>query len=265
MNKEEVLRFLIESNGDKDKINEFVKLNNITINEFNTIIDNYIEELETKKIVNPLYLEYKLKHNITKLNRKDIEKIINILNNYINENKYNIKEYILNNNIDYNCFIKFINNYKSYYLKDFELNTIKIFLKRENDFNKDNIDKVLNTLNKIDNDIKGVKKYNILEYFINLGWDTNLLLYFINNNKELINEDLINSLNIYIDKNKLKEEYKLKHNEFIELIKKESPDLSKNKINNIINCFNKYHIPYNIYIFRNLINNMIFKKMVNIE
>ena len=91
MNKEEVLRFLIESNGDKDKINEFIKLNNITLNEFNTIIDKYIEELETNKIVNPLYLEYKLKHNITKLNRKDIEKIINIINNYIKQKPYSLK------------------------------------------------------------------------------------------------------------------------------------------------------------------------------
>ena len=265
MNKEDALRNLLESNDDKDKINEFVKSNNITLNEFNTIINDYIKELEKNKIVNSLYLQYKLKYNIAKLNRKDIEKIINIINNYIKENKYNIKEYIINNNIDYNCFIKFINNYKTYYLKDFELNTIKLFLKRENDFNKNNIDKVISTLNKIDNDIKGIKSYNVLEYFINLGWDTNLLLYFINNNKNLIDKDFINSLNIYIEKNYLKEEYKLKHNEFIELIKKEYPDLTKNKINNIINCFNKYNIPYNIYIFKNLINNMIFRKMINIE
>ena len=265
MNKEDALRNLLESNDDKDKINEFVKSNNITLNEFNTIINDYIKELEKNKIVNSLYLQYKLKYNIAKLNRKDIEKIINIINNYIKENKYNIKEYIINNNIDYNCFIKFINNYKTYYLKDFELNTIKLFLKRENDFNKNNIDKVINILNKIDNDIKSIKSSNVLEYFINLGWDTNLLLYFINNNKNLIDKDFINSLNIYIEKNYLKEEYKLKHNEFIESIKKEYPDLTKNKINNIINCFNKYHIPYNIYIFKNLINNMIFRKMINIE
>ena len=99
----------------------------------------------------------------------------------------------MNKNLGY--YIRdFLNNYLQL-VRNFSQNTImsyrdtiKLFLKRENDFNKDNIDKVLNTLNKIDNDIKGVKKYNILEYFINLGWDTNLLLYFINNNKELIND-----------------------------------------------------------------------------
>ena len=119
--KEEYLKFYIESNGELKKLEEFIKKENITLNEYKEIVNDYLNELKDSKKINKLYLEYNLKFkNKTenkKINkRKEAEILLNIINNYIKEDKHNIKEYIETNNIDYNNFIKFINNTEHYYL-----------------------------------------------------------------------------------------------------------------------------------------------------
>ena len=111
--KEEYLKFYIESNGELKKLEEFIKKENITLNEYKKIVNDYLNELKDSKKINKLYLEYNLKFkNKTenkKINkRKEAEILLNIINNYIKEDKHNIKEYIETNNIDYNNFIKFV-------------------------------------------------------------------------------------------------------------------------------------------------------------
>ena len=95
--KEEYLKFYIESNGELKKLEEFIKKENITLNEYKEIVNNYLNELKNSKKINKLYLEYNLKFkNKTenkKINkRKEAEILLNIINNYIKEDKHNIKE-----------------------------------------------------------------------------------------------------------------------------------------------------------------------------
>ena len=125
--KEEYLKFYIDSNGNLDLLDKFIKKEKITLNEFNKVVTDYIKEMESTKKINKLYLEYNLKYKNKKNNsnnkvskRKETEANINIINNYIKENKHNIKEYVTNYNLSYSDFKKFINNYKNYYLTDIE-------------------------------------------------------------------------------------------------------------------------------------------------
>ena len=149
MNKDlEYLEFYIKSNGNLDLINKFIKKENISLNEFNDIVTTLLKNLDNSSKnngkTNKLYLEYCLKYGNKKnfdsnkiSKRKETETIINIINNYIKEDRHNIKEYVSNNNITYEKFKKFINNYKSYYLTSVEKDILKKFLQRENEFNKE--------------------------------------------------------------------------------------------------------------------------------
>lgn len=265
-NKEEqYLKFYIDSNGSIDLINKFIKQEKIRLNDFNDIVANYLKELkkqsEENKNVNKLYLEYTLKYGKKEFDnkkiskRKETERIINIINNYINEDKHNIKLYIENNELDYDYFIKFINNYKNNYLKDHEKEILKNFLKRENEFNINNLDKVKNIVDKISDDLVNDKPFDILDYYKELGWQTNLLIYYLNNNKDIFSNFVIDNVKIYITKYHIDDKiYKL--NEFIEKLKKENID--NNEIENIINYMNINKLPYNIYLFKNILEKNLY-------
>lgn len=262
MNKEEkYLKFYIDSDGNIDAINKFIKSEQIRLDEFNDVVTSYLKKLKnenkSKKSINKLYLEYCLKYgnNIrenTKVSkRKETEIIINIISNYINENKHNIKDYVINNNYDYNEFKKFINNSKKYYLTDREKNILKDFLKRENDFNKDNIDNVKNVVDKISDDLVGDIPFNILDYYINLGWDSKLLIYYLNNNKEVFSQFLIDNVRLYLKKYHIDSKvYKL--NDFIDYIKSKNKTIDNKLMTNIIEYMNKNKFPYNYYLFKSI-------------
>ena len=86
--KEEYLKFYIDSNGNLDLLDKFIKKEKITLNEFNKIVTDYIKEMESTKKINKLYLEYNLKYKNKKNNnnnkvskRKETEANINIINN----------------------------------------------------------------------------------------------------------------------------------------------------------------------------------------
>lgn len=263
--KEEYLKFYIDSNGNLDLLDKFIKKEKITLNEFNKIVTDYIKEMESTKKINKLYLEYNLKYKNKKNNnnnkvskRKETEANINIINNYIKENKHNIKEYVTNYNLSYSDFKKFINNYKNYYLTDIEKNTLKEFLKRENDFNKNNLDNVRNVVDRISDDLVNDKPYDILNYYQDLGWDSKLFIYYLNNNKDVFSSFVIDNVRIYLKKyNITQRKYKL--NEFIEYIKKNNKDIDSKEIESIINYMNDNKMPYNYTLFISIKNN-IFNK-----
>lgn len=263
--KEEYLKFYIDSNGNLDLLDKFIKKEKITLNEFNKIVTDYIKEMESTKKINKLYLEYNLKYKNKKNNnnnkvskRKETEANINIINNYIKENKHNIKEYVTNYNLSYSDFKKFINNYKNYYLTDIEKNTLKEFLKRENDFNKNNLDNVRNVVDRISDDLVNDKPYDILNYYQDLGWDSKLFIYYLNNNKDVFSSFVIDNVRIYLKKyNITQRKYKL--NEFIEYIKKNNKDIDSKEIESIINYMNDNKMPYNYTLFMSIKNN-IFNK-----
>ncbi len=263
--KEEYLKFYIDSNGNLDILNKFIKKEKITLNEFNKVVTDYIKEMESTKKINKLYLEYNLKYKNKKNNnnnkvskRKETEANINIINNYIKENKHNIKEYVTNYNLSYSDFKKFINNYKNYYLTDIEKNTLKEFLKRENDFNKNNLDNVRNVVDRISDDLVNDKPYDILNYYQDLGWDSKLFIYYLNNNKDVFSSFVIDNVRIYLKKyNITQRKYKL--NEFIEYIKKNNKDIDSKEIESIINYMNDNKMPYNYTLFMSIKNN-IFNK-----
>ena len=221
--------------------------------------------MESTKKINKLYLEYNLKYKNKKNNnnnkvskRKETEANINIINNYIKENKHNIKEYVTNYNLSYSDFKKFINNYKNYYLTDIEKNTLKEFLKRENDFNKNNLDNVRNVVDRISDDLVNDKPYDILNYYQDLGWDSKLFIYYLNNNKDVFSSFVIDNVRIYLKKyNITQRKYKL--NEFIEYIKKNNKDIDNKEIESIINYMNDNKMPYNYTLFMSIKNN-IFNK-----
>ena len=263
--KEEYLKFYIDSNGNLDLLDKFIKKEKITLNEFNKIVTDYIKEMESTKKINKLYLEYNLKYKNKKNNnnnkvskRKETEANINIINNYIKENKHNIKEYVTNYNLSYSDFKKFINNYKNYYLTDIEKNTLKEFLKRENDFNKNNLDNVRNVVDKISDDLVNDKPYDILNYYQDLGWDSKLFIYYLNNNKDVFSSFVIDNVRIYLKKYNIQER-KYKLNEFIEYIKKNNKDIDSKEIEKIINYMNDNKMPYNYTLFMSIKNN-IFNK-----
>lgn len=263
--KEEYLKFYIDSNGNLDLLDKFIKKEKITLNEFNKVVTDYIKEMESTKKINKLYLEYNLKYKNKKNNnnnkvskRKETEANINIINNYIKENKHNIKEYVTNYNLSYSDFKKFINNYKNYYLTDIEKNTLKEFLKRENDFNKNNLDNVRNVVDRISDDLVNDKPYDILNYYQDLGWDSKLFIYYLNNNKDVFSSFVIDNVRIYLKKyNITQRKYKL--NEFIEYIKKNNKDIDSKEIESIINYMNDNKMPYNYTLFMSIKNN-IFNK-----
>ena len=263
--KEEYLKFYIDSNGNLDLLDKFIKKEKITLNEFNKIVTDYIKEMESTKKINKLYLEYNLKYKNKKNNnnnkvskRKETEANINIINNYIKENKHNIKEYVTNYNLSYSDFKKFINNYKNYYLTDIEKNTLKEFLKRENDFNKNNLDNVRNVVDKISDDLVNDKPYDILNYYQDLGWDSKLFIYYLNNNKDVFSSFVIDNVRIYLKKyNITQRKYKL--NEFIEYIKKNNKDIDSKEIEKIINYMNDNKMPYNYTLFMSIKNNIFDK------
>lgn len=263
--KEEYLKFYIDSNGNLDLLDKFIKKEKITLNEFNKVVTDYIKEMESTKKINKLYLEYNLKYKNKKNNnnnkvskRKETEANINIINNYIKENKHNIKEYVTNYNLSYSDFKKFINNYKNYYLTDIEKNTLKEFLKRENDFNKNNLDNVRNVVDRISDDLVNDKPYDILNYYQDLGWDSKLFIYYLNNNKDVFSSFVIDNVRIYLKKyNITQRKYKL--NEFIEYIKKNNKDIDSKEIEKIINYMNDNKMPYNYTLFMSIKNN-IFNK-----
>ena len=108
--KQEYLKFYIDSNANIDAINKFIKKENITLNEYNEIVTDYLKQLKNEKVenkkINKLYLEYCLKYGDVIIDtkrvskRKTTETIINIINNYIKEDKHNIKEYVINSNLE---------------------------------------------------------------------------------------------------------------------------------------------------------------------
>lgn len=269
MNKEEIyLKFYIDSNGNIDKINKFIKDEKIRLDEFNEIVTSYLKKLKNdnsnKKNINKLYLEYCLKYgnnikeNTRVSKRKETETIINIISNYIKEDKHNIKDYIDNNNYDYDKFKKVINNYKNYYLTEKEKDILKKFLKRENDFNKENIEKVKVVVDKISDDLVGNIPFNIYDYYLNLGWDSNLLIYYMNNNKDIFSSFLIDNVNLYLKKYHINSKiYKL--NEFIEYIKIKNKSIDNKILENIISYMNENKFPYNYYLFK-AIKDKKFKK-----
>lgn len=261
MNKEigkEYLKFYIDSNGNIDLIDKFIKNKNITKDTFNSVLKEYLDYLKERYDstgkMNKLYLEYllKFKNNNVKNNRKEVGTIINIIFNYIKEDKYNIKEYVEKNDLDYNSFKKFINNCKNYYLTEMEKQLLKTFLKRENDFNNNNIEKVKVIVNKIFSDLNNINKYDIFDYYIELSWDKNLLIYFINNNKEEFSDITIKKVEEYFNKYNIKD-IKIKLNDFISLIRNKYPELNRDKIDSLIKTMNKYNMPYNIYLFEQLL------------
>ena len=286
MNKEETyLKFYIDSNGSIDKINTFIKKEKIRLDEFNDVVTNYLKRLkseqENNKNINKLYLEYCLKYgnnikdNKSVSKRKITQSIINIISNYIKEDKHNIKEYIDNNNLDYNefkkfinnhksyyltnlekdIFKKFINNYKSFYLTNIEKDILKKFFKRENDFNNNNLEKIKNIVDKISDDLVNDKPFNIIDYYNELGWETNLLIYYLNNNKEIFSDFIIDNVTLYLKKYKIDSKiYKL--NEFIELIKYKNKTIDNKDIELIIGYMNENKYPYNYYLFKYIKDNL---------
>lgn len=268
MTKEEkYLKFYIDSNGNIDEINTFIKKEHIRLDEFNDIVTCYLKKLKSdtnSKKLNKLYLEYCLKYgnNIRENNkiskRKETEIIINIINNYIKENKHNIKDYVNNNNYDYKDFKKFINNSKNYYLTDKEKNILKHFLKRENYFIKDNLNIVKNVVDKISDDLVNDKPYNILDYYTNLGWDSKLLIYYLNNNKDTFSTFVIDNVRLYLKKYHIDSSV-FKLNEFIEYIKSKDKNIDNKLIENIISFMNENKFPYNYYLFK-CIKKTKFKK-----
>lgn len=256
--QKEYLKFYIDSNANIDSINEFIKDENITINEYNDIVSNYLKtsKLQSKnaKNIDKLYLEYCLKFgnfcidNKRVSKRKTTDTIINIINNYIKEDKHNIKDYVNSCDFSYDEFKKFINNSKSYPLKDIDKEILKKFLKRENKFNKDNIEKVKIVVDKISDDLVNDKPFGILDYYKELGWDSKLLIYYLNNNKDIFSNFIIDNVNIYIKKYCINDKlYKL--NDFIDYIKIKNKDMQYNDIEKIINYMNKNKLPYNYYLF----------------
>ena len=259
--EEKYLKFYIDSNGNIDEINKFIKSEHIRLDEFNDIVTKYLKKLksdnESKKNINKLYLEYCLKYgnNIRENNRvskrKETETIINIINNYIKENKHNIKEYVINNNYEYSNFKKFINNSKKYYLNEMEKNILKKFLKRENDFNKNNLDNVKLVVDKISDDLVGDIPFNILDYYTNLGWDSKLLIYYLNNNKDIFSTFVIDNVRLYLKKYHIDSKvYKL--NDFIEYIKSKDKNIDNKLMSSIIEYMNKNKFPYNYYLFKSI-------------
>ncbi len=259
--KQEYLKFYIDSNASIDAINKFIKKENITLNEYNEIVTDYLKQLkkekENNKKINKLYLEYCLKYGDVIIDTKRVSKrkmtetIINILNNYIKEDKHNIKEYVNNYDLSYNDFKKFINNSKNYYLKDVEKSILKNFLRRENDFNNDNIEKIKKIVDKISDDLVNDKPFNILDYYKELGWDDKLLINFLNNNCEIFSSFVIDNVRIYIKKYHINDK-KYKLNEFINYIKTKNKNINTNEIEKIINYMNKNKMPYNYYLFENI-------------
>lgn len=264
MNKQEkYLKFYIDSNANIDAINNFIKKENITLNEFNDVVTNYLKKLKQDKVnnkkINKLYLEYSLKYGDIVIDtkrvskRKTTETIINIINNYIKEDKHNIKEYVSNYDLSYTDFKKFINNSKNYYLKDIEKTILKNFLKRENDFNKDNLNIIKNIVDKISDDLVNDKPFTILDYYKELGWDSKLLINFLNNNKETFSSFVIDNVRIYIKKYHINDkQYKL--NEFINYIKTNNKNITTNEIEKIIEYMNKNKMPYNYFLFKSIKN-----------
>jgi len=264
MNKtlgEKYLKFYISSNANQEEIENFIKKENITIDEYNEILYDYLDFLKNNNDnnINKLYLEYclKFKNKVNKpINkRKETEIMINIISNYIKEDKHNIKEYVIEHDISYSSFKKFINNFKNYYLKDIEKNILKTFFKRENDFNKDNIDKVKEIVDKISDDLVNDKPFDIYDYYLKLGWDSKLLIYFLNNNKEHFSTFVIDNVKIYLKKYNMNEK-KFKLNEFINKIKKEHKEMSMKEIEKIINYMNEYKMPYNYNLFLSVKKNI---------
>jgi len=266
MNKkigEKYLKIYIDSNADEDIINNYINEENITIEEYKQKLNEYLDHIKKDKKINKLYLEYCLKYknkeNKTINKRKEAEIMINIISNYIKEDKHNIKDYISNYNVTYTNFKKFINNYKKYYLKDVEKNILKKFLKRENDFNKDMLDKVKIIVDKMGDDLVNDKPFDIIDYYLTLGWDSKLLIYFLNNNKEHFSNFVIDNVKIYLEKYHMNDK-KLKLNEFISIIKKENKEMSMKDIEKIINYMNEYKMPYNYYLFETVKKNINSKK-----
>lgn len=264
MNKklgEKYLKFYINSNANEAKIKQFINEEKITIDEYNKELNEYINYIKNnnKNNINKLYLEYCLKfkmpENKTLNKRKESEIMINIISNYIKEDKHNIKEYVSSCNVSYSDFKKFINNSKNYYLKDVEKNILKNFLKRENEFNKNNIEKVKEIVDKISDDLVNDKPFDIYDYYLNLGWDTKLLIYFLNNNKDYFSSFVTDNVKIYLKKYHMNEK-KLKLNEFITVIKKENKDMSMKEIEKIISYMNEYKMPYNYYLFLSVKKNL---------
>lgn len=267
--KREYLKFYIDTNANIDSINKFIKEEGITLNEYNDIVTDYLKELKSDRVENKkidkLYLEYTLKYGDKRFDgnrvskRKKTETIINIISNYIKEDKHNIKEYVSTNNLPYNDFKKFINNSKNYYLKDNEKEILKKFLKRENDFNKDNIDKIKDIVDKISDDLVNDKPFTIIDYYNTLGWDNKLLIYYLNNNRDIFSNFVIDNVRLYIIKYQINgKKYKLK--EFIEYIKINNKDLTKERIESIINYMNKNKMPYNYYLFNEIKKNNILSE-----
>ena len=267
MNKnigEKYLKFYINSNANEDMINKYIEDENITKEYYTSVLKEYLDYLkhESNKKINKLYLEYCLKFksldNKTITKRKEAEIFINIIDSYLKEDKHNIKEYVSSCNVNYDDFKKFINNSKQYYLKDKEKNILKNFLKRENDFNNNNLEKVKEIVEKISDDLVNDKPFDIFNYYLELGWDSKLLIYFLNNNKTQFSNFVIDNVKIYLKKYHMNEK-KLKLKEFINLIKKEHKDMSMKEIEKIINYMNEHKMPYNYYLFLSVKNNINYK------
>ena len=175
--------------------------------------------------------------------------MIYIISNYLKEDEHNIKDYLNKFDVSYSDFKKFINNSKSYYLKDTEKTILKTFLKRENDFNNEMLEKVKVIVDKISDDLVNDKPFDIYDYYMELGWDSKLLIYFLNNNKEYFSNFLIDNVRLYLNKYHISEK-KVLLIDFINEIKKENEKLNNKEIDNIIAFMNEHKMPYDYDLFK---------------
>ena len=104
-------------------------------------------------------------------------------------------------------------------------------------------------MDKISDDLVNDKPFNIYDYYMELGWDSKLLIYFLNNNKECFSNFLIDNVKLYLKKYKINEK-KILLNDFINEIKKENQEINSKEIDNIINFMNKHKMPYDYDLFQ---------------
>ena len=88
-----------------------------------------------------------------------------------------------------------------------------------------------------------------------MGWDSKLLIYYLNNNKDVFSNFVIDNVRIYLKKYNIADK-KYKLNEFIEYIKYKNKDINIKEIETIINYMNDNKMPYNYYLFKSIEDNL---------
>ena len=187
----------IEKEKEKEKEiknNDEIKIDDIPHNYHINIRLKFLELINKKgKNINDKIIEYiniEILLPIKKFNFKDKKKFTNLIENISNKNKKNILENLLikieNNNTNiFNNIDEIL--YYEYILLEF--NYQKNILEYKEIINKENINNNNNTNNNINYEIilmrKNLKKFKHINNFFSL--------YYIQNNKEVINE-MINFL-----------------------------------------------------------------------